>query len=166
MRRDFHPILLDYMKKDDRICIVVADLGYKMMDNIFTEFPDRCWNVGACEQLMLGAAVGLAEEGLIPVTYTITPFYWRAAEWIRNYLDHERVPVKMIGACRGGMTPEGKAFEDYHHDGFTHHAADDVKLFSCFPNVSTFWPDTVADLPKATEKWLYNDGPSYLNLRR
>lgn len=166
MRREFHPIILNHMRRDDRIWVCTADLGYRMLDVIAAEFPNRFVNVGAAEQLLLGTAVGLAEEGLIPVCYTITPFYWRAAEWIRNYVDHERVPVKLIGAGRGGMTPEGLVYEDYRHDGWTHYAADDVKLFSCFPNIITYWPETVESLPRITDEWLYNDRPSYLNLRR
>ena len=158
MRRDFHPILLKRMRQDARIRVVLGDLGYKMFDYIIAEFPDRVHNVGAAEQLMLGVGVGMAEDNLIPVCFSITPFLlWRGAEWIRNYLNHENVPVKLLGGGRG---------MDYAHDGFTHDASDDKAFLSLFPNIQCYWPESVADLPTITHEWLYNERPSYLNLKR
>lgn len=157
MRRQFHPLLLDHMRRDPRIVLVTADLGYRMLDAIFEEFPDRAYNCGAAEQLMLGIAVGLAEDGMIPVTYTISPFYWRAAEWIRNFVNHEKVPVKM---CLGGRD------KDYAEDGFTHDASDIQDLFSQFQSIQGYWPQSVDDLPSMTEAWLTRPGPAYLNLKR
>ena len=149
------------MQRDDRIWLVTPDLGYKMLDGCFEAFPDRCVNVGAAEQCALGVAVGLAEEGKIPIVYSITPFLlFRAAEWIRNYLNHEQVPVKLLGAgrCVNGV-------ECYEHDGFTHHAKDDWELLSIFPNISGFWPQSVEELPTVVDEWLAA-GPAYLNLKR
>ncbi len=158
MRRDFHPLLLQHMRADPRIWLIVPDLGYGMMDAIFAEFPDRAFNVGAAEQLAMGVAVGLAEEGKIPVVYSITPFLlWRAAEWLRNYVNHEQVPIRLLAAGRD---------QDYAHDGFTHDASDDVDLLQCFPNIECYWPETVAELPEVTREWLFSPRPSYLNLRR
>ncbi len=161
MRRDFHPILLDHMRRDPRIWLVTPDLGYRMLDSIFAEFPDRAINCGAAEQLALGIAVGLADEGKIPVVYSITPFLlYRPAEWIRNYLQHENANVKLLAAGRH----EGD-HDCYGNDGFTHKAEGDRAFLSLFPNIRGYWPDTVADLPRVTEEWL-TPGPAYLNLRR
>lgn len=160
MRRDFHPLLLDRMRADPRIWLITPDLGYRMLDTCFAEFPDRCVNVGAAEQLALGAAVGLADEGMTPIVYSITPFLlYRPAEWIRNYLHHEKANVKLLAAGRY----DGK--EDYEHDGHTHWAQGDREFLSLFPNVRGFWPDTVADLPVTLDEWL-KPGPAYMNLRR
>lgn len=146
------------MRRDDRVHVLLGDLGYGMFDSIKVEFPARCTNVGAAEQLLIGAAVGMAEAGLVPVAYSITPFLlWRAAEWIRNYLDHERVPVRLLGAGRDRC---------YAEDGFTHYAGDDKAFLSLFPNVKGFWPEDEAALPGVLDQWLYHDGPSYLNLKR
>lgn len=162
MRRDFHPLLLDHMRKDERIVVLVADLGYKMFDQIAAEFPNRFYNVGAAEQLALGVAVGLADEGKIPIVYSITPFLlYRPAEWIRNYLDYEKANVKLLAA---GRYENGK--EDYGHDGHSHWSQGDRAFLSLFPNIIGFWPNTVAELPTVTEQWLYHKGPAYLNLRR
>lgn len=161
MRRDFHPLLLDHMRRDSRIWLITPDLGFKMLDACFAEFPDRCWNVGAAEQLALGAAVGLADEGKIPVVYSITPFLlYRPAEWIRNYLQHEGANVKLLaaGRCENGH-------ECYDRDGFTHHGVGDREFLSLFPAIRGYWPTSVEELPAVTEQWL-QPGPAYLNLKR
>lgn len=157
MRRQFHPILLDHMRRDERIWVATADLGYGMWNAIRAEFPNRWINVGVSEQLLLGVGVGLAEEGKIPVCSSITPFLlYRGAEWIRNYLEHEGAKVKL---CAFGRD------DDYHEDGFTHYAGDDRAFLSLFPRIRCFWPE-LDNLAEATQDWLYHDGPSYLNLRR
>lgn len=162
MRRQFHPLLLDHMRRDPRIRLITPDLGYKMLDSCFEAFPERCVNCGAAEQLALGIAVGLADDGLIPVVYSITPFLlFRPAEWIRTYLGHENSPVKLLGA---GRYENGK--ECYGEDGFSHAAKGDHEFLGLFPNIVSYWPQTIEELPTTVEKWLYNKAPSYLNLRR
>jgi transketolase len=158
MRREFHPLLAGHMLFNSRIHTVVGDLGYKMFDNIQSMFPDRFHNVGAREQLAMGAAIGLAKSGKIPVFYSITPFaLWRPAEWIRNYVNHENVAVKIVGGGRD---------KDYAHDGFTHDASDDREFLKLFPNIKGFWPETKDELPRVVREWLYHPGPAYLNLKR
>lgn len=158
MRRQFHPLLLDHMRRDPRITLVVGDLGFGMMDAIAAELPNQFLNCGAREQAMLGIGVGLALKGRIPVLFSITPFLlWRGAEWIRNYAHHERIPVKLCGGGRDS---------DYHEDGYTHFAGDDKAFIQLFSHVQGYWPATVEDLPLVTDQWLNYPGPSYLNLKR
>lgn len=158
MRRAFHPILAGFMQHDIRIHLVIGDLGYGMWDTIAASYPDRFHNVGASEQLAVGAAVGLALSGCIPVVYSITPFLlWRAAEWHRNYLEHEGIAVKLLAGGRD---------RDYAHDGFTHDATDDKQVLSLFPRIVPFWPASEEELSFVAPRWLYNGQPSYLNLKR
>ena len=158
MRRDFHPILLRHMREDPRIVVLVGDLGYKMFDSIAAEFPNRFWNVGAAEQLLLAAGIGLAEEGKIPVLYSITPFLLkRPIELIDLYVNHESVPVKLLGGGRG---------KDYHEDGPSHDATGDDTLLNLWPNIHGYWPTTVAELPDVVDTWLNDPAPAYLNLKR
>lgn len=158
MRRQFHPLLLDHMRRDPRIIVILGDLGFGMFDSIIAELPDRCINVGAREQAMLGIGVGLALKGKIPVLYSITPFLlWRAAEWVRTYAQNERIAIKLCGAGRG---------QDYSHDGWTHDASDDAAFIRLFSAIQPYWPETIEELPTTVESWLYNGSPSYLNLKR
>lgn len=158
MRQRFGELIRQAMDEDPRIWLLSGDLGFGVLDSARAAHPDRFCNVGAAEQLMLGAAVGLAHSGLIPVCYSITPFViFRPYEYLRNYLDHEQCPVKLVGAGRG---------RDYGHLGFSHWADDANRALSVFPGIQQFMPETVADLDQGWQGWLYADAPGYLNLVR
>jgi transketolase len=156
MRKQFAEILHEIMLENPKIVVIVGDVGFGVFDQIRQDFPDRFYNAGASEQLMLGMAVGLALEGYVPVAYTITPFLlYRPFEFIRNYLNHEKIPVKLVGAGRN---------DDYSRDGFTHHAFDDVHFLNLFPNITQIFP---VSLTKSTvEKFISSSSPAYMNLTR
>ena len=160
MKQYFAKLLLDEMDKNDKIIFITADLGYKLWDDIKNKYPDRCIVMGASEQLAMGAAAGLAIEGKIPVVYSITNFLlYRPFEIIRNYINYEKLPVKMIGSGRD---------KDYSHDGFTHWAEDDKEVMSLFNNIETYHPDSNLHLEDVVSN-VFNeslDSPSYINLRR
>ena len=158
MRRTFAEILRNEMDADGRIVLLTADMGYGMFDEIHARFPDRCHNIGAAEQAMVGVAVGLALAGKIPVCYSITPFLlYRPFELIRNYLNGEGVPVKLAGSGRD---------RDYQHDGPTHWAEDDEAILRAVPNVKCWWPADAADLRRVWDAFLHGGQPAYLNLKR
>ena len=158
MRRTFQETLLLEMKNDDKIFLLVGDLGYKMWDNHFKEFPDRTINCGASEQAMLDIAVGLAYDGKIPVCYSITPFLiYRPFETIRTYIDYEKLPVKLVGSGRN---------KDYSHDGVSHWA-DDIGLYlGQLNNIKQFWPKTKKDIEKMTHDFIYGRSPAFISLAR
>ncbi len=60
IRGYFAAALHDEMEKDDKIYLLVGDLGWKMWDAVRDDYPDRFFNFGASEQLLVGAGVGLA----------------------------------------------------------------------------------------------------------
>ena len=158
MRREFHPILHRLMCQDSKIVVISADLGYGMLDQIARNFPSRFYNVGAAEQLMVGAAVGMSKCGLIPVCYSITPFLIkRPFEWIDNYMEHGGANVKLVGGGRD---------MDYLHDGQTHDAQRDEIWMRSFPHIQCYWPDTTIEMEDDLSEMIYNGKPSYLNLKR
>lgn len=158
MRRQFADKIFDMMFENPKIYLLTADLGYKMWDKVQTHYSTRFIDVGAAEQLMMGAAVGLALEGKIPIVYSITPFLLcRAFEWIRNYLNHEKIPVKLVGSGRDS---------DYYHDGFTHNASDDMHMMFIFHYIRTYRPNNIEEMQTDTEAMISYNGPSYLNLTR
>lgn len=158
MRGWFAYELYQWMKKDKDIYLIVGDLGYGMFDAIRDDFPDRFLNCGAAEQAMMGIAVGLALEGKKPFIYSITPFLlWRAAETIRLYINHERIPIRLVASGRD---------KDYEHDGFSHYAGDDKDLLDCFKNIFCVWPDTKEQIPDIVEAMIENNKPWYINLKR
>lgn len=158
MRNLFGQLLADSMAKDERLWTLTGDLGFGVLNGAREAAPDRAYNVGAAEQLMLGAAVGLTHNGKIPICYSITPFViFRPYEWLRNYLNHEGAPVKLVGAGRD---------KDYGHLGFSHWAIDDEDALRAFPNIKIYKPETKEELSSMWEEFLYNDRPCYLNIKR
>ncbi len=158
MRRTFQETLLKEMLDNDSIYLLTGDLGYKMFDSHFAAFPDRAINVGAAEQAMLDIAVGLAHDGKIPFCYSITPFLiFRPFETIRTYINHENIPVKLVGSGRD---------EDYSHDGVSHWATDVNAYLKHCENIEQFWPKTKKSVPKMVRKMIANNSPSFISLKR
>ena len=57
-------------------------------------------------------------------------------------------------------------FPDYGYLGFSHWAEDDKKIMSCFKNIKTYHPESEEELKKQFEKFLNDEGASYINLKR
>ena len=158
MRRECANLLLAEMVDNEKIVVITADLGYGILDQIRNAFPERFYNVGAAEQLMLGAAIGLANEGYIPVCYSMSSFVlYRPFEMLRNYLNHEGIPVKLLGSGRD---------KDYEHDGISHWAHDDEEVLASLPNIDVYKPVNLPDLEKDFAEWINSSNPAYLNLVR
>jgi len=146
------------MKRNQRIFVLTSDLGYGMFDQIKKDFPDRFINVGAAEQSLLDVGVGLALSGKIPICYSITPFLlYRAFETIRNYINHEKIPVILVGSGRG---------KDYLSDGFSHWAEEDKKVMKLFKNIKCYWPKTKEEVSRLIGEIIKSKQPTYINLRK
>lgn len=157
VRKEFVKLLHEEMKVNDKIVFIIGDLGYGHFDKIREEFPDRVFNPGAAEQLMLGMAVGMAQEGYIPVCYSMTPFVlYRPFEVIRTYIDYEKIPVKMMGAGRD---------KDYAAAGWSHWATDDKEHLTGFKNIKKFWP-SVEEMKEVFDQMINDESPYYVNLSR
>lgn len=159
MRGYFAYQLLEQMKENKDIFLLLGDLGFKVFDKHRELFPDRVINTGASEQAMMDIAVGLAYEGKIPVVYTITPFLlYRPLETIRTYINHEKLPVKLIGSGRD---------KDYAHDGISHHSEDDKEIMSTFRNIEMYHPELKEEVNEGFMSRILNNGNAvYLNLKR
>jgi len=150
--------VLKKMRQNNKIIILAGDLGYRMWDEIRKEFPQRFINVGAAEQAMMGIAVGLALSDKIPIVYSITPFLlYRPFETIRNYINREKIGVKMIGSGRDN---------DYGNEGFSHWASEDRKIMKIFTNIKSVWPKTGKEIPEIAERMIKDKGPWYVNLKK
>jgi transketolase len=158
MRKLFFELLHKEMEKNNSITVCTGDMGYGLLDKIRKEFPDRFFDFGASEQLMVGAAAGMALERNIPVCYSITPFLlYRPFEFIRNFMDHEQIPIKLVGGGRD---------KDYGHLGFTHWAEDDVDIMMQLRNIKIWKPSSGPLFRHTILEFLYNKSPSYINLAK
>lgn len=158
MRAHFAHNIYKQMKKNKNIWVVVNDLGFRMWDDVRRDFPDRFINVGAAEQAMIGVAIGLALSEKIPIVYSITTFLlYRPFETIRNYIHHEKIPVKLIGGGRD---------KDYSHDGFSHWAEEDKEIMKILNNIQSYWPNDTKEIPALVKKIIHSKKPFYINLKR
>lgn len=158
MRKECASLLLESMVGNNDVRVITADLGFGILDQIRNAFPDRFYNVGAAEQLMIGAAVGMAQEGITPVCYSMSSFLlYRPFEFLRNYVNYERIPVKLIGSGRD---------KDYSHDGISHWAHDDEQVLAALPNIEVYKPKSIAELEDIWPTFINSKEPAYLNLTR
>ena len=146
------------MAKNDKVWLVLADLGYKMLDMHCEDFPDRVVDCGAAECGALGVCIGLALKGKIPFFFSMTPFVlYRGYEWIRNYIDHESIPVKLVGSGRD---------KDYKDDSFTHECEDAKYVLDGWSNIIQFWPNEKEEIEAMVHEMVINNKPSFISLRR
>lgn len=157
MRRTFADALLIEAKKNPKIVLLTGDLGYGMWDQFRNELPEQFINTGAAEQALLDISCGLALEGMIPFVYTITPFYLRAFETLRTYINHENIVVHMVGSGRD---------KDYAHDGFSHDASDIREFLDPLKNIQQFYPETKESIPELVAKLIESKNPTFISLKR
>ena len=146
------------MLQNEDIYFISAGLGWPRTDELKEKFPDRFIQTEAAEQTALDIAVGLAYAGKIPFVYTITPFYYRAFETIRTYINHENLNVKLIGAGRD---------EDYSkHDGYSHDAKDVKEILGTQKNIRQLYPADVEQMKLCVQIMLASSHPYFLSLTR
>ena len=66
MRRTFGKIITELADKDEKIYVLVGDIGYRVFDEFREKHPDRFINMGICEQSIISVSSGMALEGLNP----------------------------------------------------------------------------------------------------
>ncbi len=94
--------LIPHFQQDEKLYLLVGDMGFGAIDDLKVEFPTRVINCGVMEQGTVGIAAGMAMSGLIPIFFTIINFLcFRAIEQIRNDVILQGLGVKFIGTGAG-----------------------------------------------------------------
>ena len=158
MRDAFIQAVTEEARKNPKIIILTADLGYTVFEKFQAEFPDRFINVGVAEANMMGIAGGLARAGKVPVVYSIANFaILRPFEQIRNDICFPNLNVKIIGVGAGLA---------YGHAGFTHHATEDIALARALGSLTIVCPSGPIETGEATRALLTHSGPAYLRISK
>jgi len=156
MRAAFIRALLDLAERDDRIYLVVGDLGYSIVEPFVARFPARFLNVGVAEQNMTGIAAGMALCGKVVFTYSIANFpTLRCVEQIRNDVCYHNADVKIV-SVGGGL--------GYGALGITHHATEDIAVMRALPHTVVVAPGDPIEAELATRAVVEQPGPCYLRL--
>jgi transketolase len=158
VRSPFVGELVRRAAEDDRIFLVVGDLGYSVVEPFRDRFPGRFLNAGVAEQNMAGVAAGLAREGYRVFAYSIANFpTLRCLEQIRNDICFHGLDVT-IAAVGGGFM--------YGSLGASHHATEDVGILRALPGMRVYAPGFAAQIPGMVGEILAERGPAYLRLGR
>jgi transketolase len=156
MRKEFIKILCERAKVNKNIFLIVADLGFGVIEPFVKNFPKNFINVGISEQNMAGMAAGIASEGFKVFIYSIANFStFRCAEQIRNDIDYHKLDVTIVSVGAG---------VGYGSQGYTHHALQDYSLMRSFPNMEIISPSNNQELLGGMKYIFNNSGPKYLRL--
>ncbi|MDQ0717702.1 transketolase [Streptomyces luteogriseus] len=120
MRDRFAPVVSRLLDEDPRVAVVLAAIGTDGFAGAARRHPDRVVDVGIREQLLIGAAAGLALTGLRPVVHTFASFLVeRPFEQVKLDLGHQEAGAVLVSAAASFDWPAG---------GYTHMAPGDVAL--------------------------------------
>jgi transketolase len=158
MRTAFIKTLFDLAQEDERIMLVVGDLGFGVVTEFMKHLPNQFVNAGVAEQNMTGMAAGMALCGKKAFTYSIANFpTLRCLEQIRNDICYHDADVKVV-SVGGGMA--------YGSLGISHHATEDLAILRALPNITVVAPGDPVEARLATQALVQHDGPAYLRLGR
>jgi transketolase len=137
---------------------MTADLSKYTDLHIFAEaFPERFYQMGMAEQLLMSAAAGMAREGFLPFATTYAVFASRRAyDFICMAIAEENLPVKIVCGLPGLTTGYGPS----------HQATDDLAIFRAMPNLTIVDPCDALDIEGAVPAIADHPGPVYMRLLR
>lgn len=133
----FADAVIDLMQQDSRLRAITAAMPTGTgLDKVQAAFPDRCFDVGICEQHAVTFAAGLACEGLIPVVAIYSTFLQRGFDQIVHDVCIQNLPV-IFAMDRGGVVG---------NDGETHQGVFDVSFLRSIPNIVLMSPKDEQEL--------------------
>lgn len=154
----FGHALVELARSRPEIVGMTADLGKYTDLHVFAkEFPDRYYQMGMAEQLLMSAAGGMAREGFMPFATTYAVFASRRTyDFIAMNIAEENLNAKIVCALPGLTTGYGPS----------HQATDDLAIFRALPNMTVVDPCDALDVEQAVPAIAAHDGPVYMRLLR
>lgn len=158
-RQALNKALTELMRKDDKICILDADLAKPNGTvSLYKEFPERCFDVGIAEANMIGVAAGLAAYGYKPVAFTFAPFATRrVCDQIAVSVAYAKQKVIIVGTDPGITATL---------NGGTHMSFEDVAVVRSIPSMVIYDAVDPNQLAQAMEQLLAIDNPVYIRTPR
>ncbi len=157
-RKDIVDAIIPYARRDERIILLVCDMGFGVTDNFKAEFPERIFNVGIMEQATVGIAAGMAMAGLRPIVYSIVNFLvFRALEQVRNDVVLQNLDVKFIST---GVNNYFSFLGSSHCCG-----KDDVEIMRLIKmKVYDPYEDGTIPFQSVVKDWITGKGPGYIRV--
>lgn len=154
----FGKALVELAGERPEIVGMTADLAKYTDLHLFAQaYPDRFFQMGMAEQLLMGAAGGMAKEGFMPFATTYAVFGTRRAyDFIHQVIAEENLNVKICCALPGLTTGYGPS----------HQATEDLAMMRGIPGLTVVDPCDALELEQAVPQIAAHRGPVYMRLAR
>jgi len=154
----FGHALVELARSRPEVVGMTADLAKYTDLHVFAEsFPDRFYQMGMAEQLLFGAAAGMAREGFLPFVTTYAVFASRRAyDFICMAIAEEGLDVKIACALPGLTTGYGPS----------HQATEDLAIMRAMPGMTIIDPCDASEIEQAVPAVAAHRGPVYMRLLR
>ena len=142
---------------DSRVVALDADVKNSTFSDRFEKAqPDRFYENFIAEQVMVGAAMGLAARGAIPFPSTFACFLSRAADFIRM-AGISMVNVKLAGSHAGVSIGE---------DGPSQMALEDLSMMRGVPDCAVLYPCDGVSAERLVAEMAQRPGMAYMRTSR
>jgi 1-deoxy-D-xylulose-5-phosphate synthase len=122
----FAQTILNIARKEPKLIVITPAMPEgNCLSAVETEFPERVFDVGICEQHAVTFAAGMATQGFIPVVAIYSTFLQRAFDQIIHDVCLQRLPV-VFAIDRAGIVGD---------DGKTHQGTFDLSYLTMIPNL-------------------------------
>ncbi len=119
--------------------------------------PQRFFQMGMAEQLLVAAAGGMAKEGFQPFVTSYAVFATRRAyDFVHQIIAEEHLDVKLCCALPGLTTGYGPS----------HQATEDIAMMRGIPGLTIVDPCDALDIEQAVPAIAAHKGPVYMRLLR
>ncbi|MDR3076538.1 MAG: hypothetical protein LBU26_04485 [Synergistaceae bacterium] len=158
MRNAFINTLVELAETDSRVALLMAEVGFSVVEPFEQKFPERFYNTGIAEQNLVLAAAGMAMAGMRPVAYSMSCFLpSRAFEQIKVSVCYQDAPVTLVSQGAG---------LSYGELGPTHHAAEESALMRSIPNMTVIFPSDPGEFSSALRHAIKSDHPAYIGFQK
>lgn len=142
---------------DPRVVALDGDVKNSTFSEKFEQaYPDRFFQHFIAEQVMVGAAMGLASRGAIPFPSTFACFLTRAADFIRM-AGISNLNVKLAGSHAGVSIGE---------DGPSQMGLEDLALMRAVPTCTVVYPCDAVSTARLVVEVAARPGPAYIRTTR
>ena len=157
-RRVFIDTLIELAEKDDKIVLIVPDVGFNYIEKFQEKFPTRFFNFGVTEQSVILIVSAMALAGFKPYVYSMINFVlFRPYEMVRNGIVHHNANVKLLGV---------KGSSSYKFLGFSHNMTSKNEDTDACSALGLSWniPQNQEAVRDAIEVTYKSNSPAYIRL--
>ncbi len=156
MRGQFVKTVSKIIQNDDRVVLLLGDIGVYGFKDTLTNYPQRAYNIGILEQSTISLSAGLSLSNLIPIVHTIAPFIVeRALEQIKDDLCYQGLGSNLVSV--------GASY-DYAALGCTHHCPADIPTLNEIPDIELIVPGHPDEFDNLFNQNYDNDKTTYFRL--